>query len=270
MSDRPALDDLRTEAHVWLSAPEDLLPSERRRAALAVLSDEERAQHDRFRVEHARELYLAAHALARSVLSRYLEVDPAAWQFRFNRWGRPEIDGPEGLPRLRFNLSHTRGLVACIVALESDLGVDVEAIERHIDLLGVARHSFAPAEVEELRSLPLSARRLRFFSFWTLKESYIKARGMGMALPLKRFAFSLAEPGALRVRFDATLEDRVSDWQFHLYRVSADHLLAAGLRHGGGVPRRIRTWRTIPLAGATAREDPEKIAATADVARGVA
>ena len=66
-----------------------------------------------------------AHALARLTLSRYAPVPPEAWSFSLGEHGRPEIEGPSDAGRLRFNLSHTRGMVACAVVRELDIGVDV-------------------------------------------------------------------------------------------------------------------------------------------------
>ena len=246
MSDSSLLESLSSEAHIWLTGPaepadfSDYLP---------LLAPEEIEQFERFKVERARRLYLAARALARSTLSLYHPaVRPAEWRFRFNDHGRPEIDLAGDCPPLRFNLSHTDGLVACLVTLELDAGVDVEMIERRINLVGVAKHSFSETEASEVRRRRGRTRRRRFFYYWTLKESYIKARGMGLALPLRRFSFSFPERGAVDINFDAELEDHEPDWQFALFEASSSHMLAAGIRRGGLEDRRLVVRRSTPLA----------------------
>lgn len=245
MSGSPLLESLASEAHIWLTDPaeptafSDYLP---------LLVPEEIGQFERFRVERARRLYLAARALARSTLSRYYPpVRPEEWRFRFNEHGRPEIDPAGDWPTLRFNLSHTDGLVACLVTSELDAGVDVERIDRRINLVGVAKHSFSELEVAEVRRRRGRSRRRRFFQYWTLKESYIKARGMGLALPLRRFTFSFPEPGTVDVSFDPELEDREADWQFALYEASPSHMLAAGIRRAQLDDRRLVVRRSTPL-----------------------
>lgn len=230
MSAARPIEALRSEAHIWLTGPAEPGATAR---YLPLLAPEEIEQYERFRVEKARRLYLAGRALARSVLSRYHpEVEPGAWCFRFNRHGRPEIEGPDEWPPLRFNLSHTDGLVACAVTLGRDAGVDVEEIGRDLDLVGIAEHSFSRLETEDVRSLRGPEQRERFFRYWTLKEAYIKARGMGLALPLRRFSYTFPVHDQIAVRFEPEVEDREIEWQFALWQASRNHYLAAALRRG--------------------------------------
>ena len=65
--------------------------------------------------------------------------------------------GPRGFPDLRFNLSHTDGLIACAVTIGREVGVDVEHVGRHL-LHDVAGRHLAPKEVSDLRSMPRTTR----------------------------------------------------------------------------------------------------------------
>ena len=265
MSSQPTLESLESEAHIWLTRP---VAPENRDPCLALLSADEVAQFERFKIERPRYLFLAARALARSALSLYApEIDPTRWRFRFNDHGRPEIDGPAQAPPLRFNLSHTDGLVACLVTLELDAGVDVENIERRLDLVGVAKHSFSAREADEVRRRRGRERRERFFRYWTLKEAYIKARGMGLALPLRRFSYTFPAPGAVALELDPELGDRASDWQLALYRPSPGHYLAAAVRRGAASDRELVVRRSTPLANETRVVAPERLATSAPLAR---
>ena len=125
---RSLLSRLGHEVHVWLLQPEKVVDAAVLAAYADSLSGAEHARQQRFHFEHDRKLFLVAHGMLRSVLSRYVAVAPSQWQFSSGRYGRPAISGPDGLPALRFNLSHTRGLVACAVSLEFDCGVDVERL----------------------------------------------------------------------------------------------------------------------------------------------
>jgi 4'-phosphopantetheinyl transferase len=226
------------EVHLWHLDPErlDAVALERCRE----LSDEdERRQEQRFRVEPARRLHLAARGLVRTRLSLYTGEQPRAWRFAPGRWGRPEIAAPGGHAWLRFNLSHTRGRVVCALARGAEVGVDVEHTGRGGRLLEVADRYFAPLEVEELFSLPEPARLPRFFDYWTLKEAYIKARGMGLALPLSRFAFRLGRLGPIRVVFEPPLEDDAGAWQFERLGWPPHHQAAVAVRRGSGPERRL-------------------------------
>lgn len=239
------IEELSAEAHIWLTSPTGVGSVA---SFLEMLAPEEVSQYRRFLVDSARDQYLVARVLARSVLSRYMDVDPADWSFRLNKRGRPEVDGPPGLPPLRFNLSHTDGLVACLVTLELDAGVDVEETTRRVDVASVAKHNFSALEAAEVRNRVGRDQRMRFFSYWTLKEAYIKARGMGRALPLSRFSFNFPEARTVEVRFDPSLGDCEDSWQFHLWRASPSHLLAAAIHRGNRPHRSVIIRRSTPLA----------------------
>lgn len=219
----------RDEVHLWLADPAGLADPARRRCALALLTDEERARHDAFYFDADRRVHLTARLLQRTVLSRYTGLPRAAWRFTAGAHGRPEIAAPPAT-ELRFNLSHTRRMVACAVARERDIGVDLEDLERDAPL-DVAERFFAPEEVRALRQLPPGEQPDRFFVYWTLKESYIKARGLGLSLPLDQFAFHLdgAEPA---IRVDPRLGDDAT-WQFTLVR-AAGHVVAVCARRAAG------------------------------------
>jgi 4'-phosphopantetheinyl transferase len=220
------------EAHVWLAAP-DFIDFDLSADYPALLDDEEAQTFAKFVFDRDRRLYLTAHALLRTTLSRYASVPPAAWRFVRNRYGRPTVDSSAGLPPIAFSLSHTRGLAACLVANTVDAGVDVEQARAVDDLGGVARLSFSPAEYTALSAIAEEAARARrFFTLWTLKESYIKARGMGLSLPLADFSFHLSA-SRITVDFAPTLNDSPSEWQFAVFAPSPEHQLAVALRCGG-------------------------------------
>jgi len=113
----------------------------------------------------------------RTTLSRYAAVKPADWQFINNAHGRPELlDRPANAPDLRFNISHTDGLIACAVTIGREVGVGVEQVSRRLSHDVAGRH-FAPGEVNDLRRLPEDEQQRVFFDYWTLKEAYSKALG---------------------------------------------------------------------------------------------
>jgi 4'-phosphopantetheinyl transferase len=169
------------EVHLWCARPGELDRDDVHDAARRLIAPEEAQRLERLRFARDRQTYLAARVLVRTVLSRYEPLAPAAWRFIAGRYGRPEI-GPDQ-PALRFNLSHTEGLVVCAVARDLDVGVDAEHIGRPAPL-EVVDHCFAPTEIAALRALPDAEQPRRFFEYWTRRESYIKARGSSLALPV--------------------------------------------------------------------------------------
>lgn len=199
-----------------------------------LLSPDEAARGERYLLPKSRLEHLVARALVRTTLSRYADVAPRDWFFRQNQHGRPDVDGPAGAPPLRFNLSHTDGLVACAVVLERELGVDVEDAGRKRSTVEIADRFFAPSEVAALHALPEALQRERFFAYWTLKEAYIKARGMGLAIPLRHFAFELDRGPEVRIGFEPELEDDPETWQFQRARPTERHHAAIAVRRGRG------------------------------------
>ena len=198
---------------------------------LALLSEEERAKADRFAFAHDRDCFVAAHALVRATLSDFFARAPQDWAFVTNAWGKPRIDASDASARLCFNLSHTRGHVAVAVALDREVGVDVERVAPARADEEVARQLFAPAEFADFQKEPEAGRVAAFFDVWTLKEAYIKAVGLGVALPLKDFAFTRTP---LRISFAPTLDDTPSRWLFRRFRPAPDVAMALAARRGQG------------------------------------
>lgn len=222
-------------AHLYTVRLEDETDAARLERYRALLSPEELARGARYIFERNRHEHLVAHALKRLALSRHAPgVAPAEWRFVVGEHGKPAVASPA--VDLRFNLSHTEGLVACIVAAAADVGCDVETTQRNTDTDAVAHRFFAAPEVAELRALPTAAaRHERFFEYWTLKESYIKARGMGLAIPLGDFWFTLAPPAAPAIAFAERLGDDPARWAFFQGVVAPRWRMAAAVERAGGV-----------------------------------
>jgi 4'-phosphopantetheinyl transferase len=214
-----------------------------------LMSPQERQQQLRFHFADDRRRYLVTRGMVRTVLSGYADVLPSDWDFRADPFGRPQIANMDGGAReLSFNISHTRGLIALGVTRGRALGVDVEHLSVREVSMGVAERYFAPAEVSDLMRTPAHRQQHRFFEYWTFKESYIKARGLGLSIPLDKFSFRC--PQALPVEFavDPDLDDDASRWRFWQCRPTRDHLLAvcAELRDGAVPEIMIRTWMPPP------------------------
>ncbi len=195
-------------------------------AVEAVLSPDERERADRYVAEHAAAEFRAGRWLLRTELSRrFPDTPPSQWRFRANRWGKLELETPVPAP-VSFNLSHSRGLAAVAIGTGMALGVDVEQLSRRVDHLGVGETVFSGVELEGLRALGGEAQRRRFFDLWTLKESYIKARGMGLSLPLKPITFALEPSGLRGLTLGEELHDDPRRWRFWMREPTSDHKLA--------------------------------------------
>jgi 4'-phosphopantetheinyl transferase len=219
---------------VWVvrqDAPEvqSRLPSYER-----LLTADELQRARRFMQAGDRERFLIGRALARTMLSQFADVKPADWHFAIDDHGRPHLASrPSGAPDLRFNLSHTPGLIACAVTVGREVGVDVEHIGRELVHDHIPERFFSAREVADLRARPQAEQRFMFFDYWTLKESYIKARGLGLALPLGQFSFLCTAGCAPTVEFAPELHDDPASWQFAQFWPTAEHRMAVAVRRTG-------------------------------------
>ena len=237
------------EAHMWSARPGAFADPAQLARLGAILTDEERARADRHRFVRDRRTGLVTRALVRITLSRYCDVPPARWRFRTSEHGRPEIASPAS--PLRFNVSHADGLVVCLVSRARALGVDAESLRRRRRWLDIAERFFAPAEARALSGVPAARLALRFLEYWTLKESYVKARGRGLTLPLSGFWFELPIPtrDGIRIRFTPAVADDPARWQFSLDRLGADHVVATAIDRSGAARVRIAHYQAVARRG---------------------
>ena len=198
----------------------------------SLLDDGELSQLRAFQPPAARLQYLAGHAMVRLVLSAGTGVDPCAWRFRTDAFGKPYIALPDLGRGLFFNLSHADGLVACAVGAVAELGVDVERIERTGELAGLAAYALAPIERHRIAALDADAARDAFFTIWTLKEAYVKALGQGFTIPPDSFwiDWQNGEP-CLGGRGEG-----MTQWRFQVWHPTPDHRLAFAQKGGDWPP----------------------------------
>ena len=213
------------EVRLWTASCDEVNP-DALACLYATLVQEEQAQADRFHFARDRMVYIVAHAMLRGLLAAHTA---APILFCRNPWGKPELEVPGN--RLRFSLTNTRGLVACAVVLDHDVGVDAEALNATVDIYSIAEANFAPAEITQLRAMPNEERAVGFFRFWTLKEALIKAVGRGLSMPLAEFAFTL-DP--LRFACEPGLGIDPGAWRFHEQSVGRSHRLSVALCVPGG------------------------------------
>ena len=226
-------------AHLWWIRPATVTDPAELARCRALLTDDEREKTDRYCFARDRHTCLVTRVLVRTTLSRYCDVPPARWRFRTNDHGRPEIDTPPST--IRFNLSHTRGLIVCLVSRGREVGVDVESLNRANHWLDLSERFFAPREAAALRRVDASDRPIRFLEYWTLKESYVKGCGLGLAIPLTGFSFDLPARASdeISLRLTPAVDDDEARWQFTLERFGRDHLVATAVERGGSEPVRI-------------------------------
>jgi 4'-phosphopantetheinyl transferase len=180
------------EVHVWRASLNRSEPELDQ--MLETLAADERARAERFIFLRDRQHFVAGRGLLRAILGKYLQRSPEQLCFACNAYGKPALAGMPAAKALHFNLAHSNGLALFAVSWNRELGVDVEYLRADRPEERIAARFFSAGECSILRRLPAHERTNAFYVCWTRKEAYIKARGLGLSLPLEQFDVSLA-PG---------------------------------------------------------------------------
>lgn len=180
-------------------------------AWLPWLDASERHQAARFHRNIDRVHYILAHALLRHALSSIAPRPPAAWRFERGAHGKPLLPAASNPRGLDISLAHTRGLVACAIARDCQIGIDAEQIIPANAGPGPAAIVFAQAERAALAAIPDDGYVALFFRYWSLREAYLKAVGLGLGFDPESFVIatapvSIAFPGG---------DDAPARWHFH-------------------------------------------------------
>ncbi|MGL5046496.1 MAG: 4'-phosphopantetheinyl transferase family protein [Shewanella sp.] len=271
------------------------MPSSQVSLAQTWLSADELAKVARYRDFKAQIKGLQVRAALRAVLSHYADVSPNEWCFEYGAKGKPRLTAKlQQQTGLEFNLSHSgewlligvlpttpaiqRGnirtevvefntIAQSVFRLNTEfsqplLGVDIERSRPKTDIYPILTHYFSAQETAALLALAdESSQRQRFFDLWALKESYIKATGLGLAQSLKSFGFELKPFEELTVEslelrcqnsvlnqscdvtqmlsvysnipFQRENKPDLQHWQSHFGRLTEEYRFAVSLGHTG-------------------------------------
>lgn len=233
---------------VWLTFQDEIHDQSLLTAFASLLSKEEARRNAAYHFARDRKCDLVTRALVRTALSRYASVQPRDWTFITNQYGKPEILDP--VPEavgLTFNVSHTHGLIALAVASDVRIGIDVESADAHDGLAALAVDVLSPDELSAFESLSAAKREQAFLRHWTLKESYVKARGVGLSLPLCSFSIGHVLPCTQQMDVDLSSSDSDEHWVFGQYQISQGHVLALCFAHSASHTPQLCFRRVVPL-----------------------
>jgi 4'-phosphopantetheinyl transferase len=198
---------------VYAVKVDPLLEERTYRTLLGYVSPEKKERIERFfRYEDALRTLLG-DILTRYLISQSLGLKNQQLLFSKNEYGKPFL---VNAGRLHFNISHSAEWVVCALG-EAPVGIDVEKLSPVDDDL--ARKIFTAPEYRTLSGKSPMERLPYFYALWTLKESYIKALGKGLSIPLTSFSV-LCNPGGRMV------VQGVADWYFKQYDWGETYQLA--------------------------------------------
>ncbi|VAH01476.1 unnamed protein product [Triticum turgidum subsp. durum] len=259
------------EVHVWYLCPDELNNQSQLNMYEELLSPSERKYADSMKATLLRKDVVLSRALLRTTLSRYTDckIDPRSFEFKKNKFGKPEVlwplDDSTAEQPLHFNISHTTSLIACGIAINAHIGIDVEEKKRNTtkNILSLARRYFTPSEVDSLAEISDSdAQRKEFLKLWTLKEAYVKALGMGFSgAPFSTFSIMLETSKGIRISKTSNTSrpgcDHLSEnWLFTLAELNSSHYMSVCIEDSSrsqagpeDSPASVglKVWKTVPF-----------------------
>ena len=156
-----------------------------------ILDDEEKIRAAKFKNAVLQQRYVSAHGQLRRILAQYLEVSPASLFFLKTARGKPYLADYSGLD---FNLSHTSEDMAVAVAKNCQIGVDIEQCKHRGNLADLVNRCFAEPEAAYWHQLPKDLQQKAFYQFWTRKEAFVKATGLGITVGLHECVINPYQP----------------------------------------------------------------------------
>lgn len=149
-------------------------------ACLSVISADEVARANRFYQQKDRNRFMLSRWVLRTILAKYIGVQPAEIEFEAGKNKKPHIKNNGGLD-LHYNMSHSLGHVLLAIS-DKILGADIEFINPDFGYSEVLADNFSPAEVSYINE---SDHIDRFFTLWTRKEAITKATAQGLDCDLR-------------------------------------------------------------------------------------
>ncbi|CAI9097713.1 OLC1v1034185C1 [Oldenlandia corymbosa var. corymbosa] len=209
------------EIHLWYIKPSEVKDESLLNQYKEILSPAEKDKVSQMSSEELRKNALLARALVRTTIARYQinsQVCPKSLNFVTNAHGKPEVDWQyKDILRpapLHFNMSHTSSLIACAVAVDSPIGLDVEEKNRVLrhNIMSFAKRFFTKHELQVLSAISdPQVQHQELIKLWTLKEAYVKASGRGFSgAPFRSFTIQIKDGrnGSLMGNFNSEVSQK--------------------------------------------------------------
>jgi 4'-phosphopantetheinyl transferase len=173
------------------------------------LDGKERERAARFRFPADRWRFVLGRGMLRKCLGHYLERAPESVDLGYTDLGQPIVRDDA---KIQFSISHTQDLVAVAVTDGARIGIDLEAVQPHLDLMELAERIFSADDLALFQSRPMNEKLATFYRAWTRKEAYLKARGEGIAEGLQQICVSMGPEEILSLK-DSRNDAEADKWR---------------------------------------------------------
>lgn len=195
-----------------------------------LLSAIEKKRYNAFEDPQQANQFLLGRVMLRIHLSQHVpSVLPHEWVFFADEHGKPRVGSPESQSHWQFNLSHSENRVVLAISEGLELGVDVEYVARPVFSMAMAKHYFSQSEYRFLNHLDAESRAQHIAQFWALKESYLKACGLGLRIPMSKviYTFDQSTEMSLTLPCDSSIQGSSQvQWATQLYSLDNDYVVA--------------------------------------------
>lgn len=174
---------------------------------LELLSADEIKKASKFKFDINQQQSIISRGVLRLLSGKYLNMKPNAIDFKYGKYGKPDYDFDSNL---KFNISHSGDLIALSFVKNFDIGVDIEKVKDNFNVLEIASNFFSKLEIETLKKIPKAEQVEYFYRCWTRKESFIKAKSLGLTFPLDSFSVCInsdKKSKLLETKWDDTEKD---------------------------------------------------------------
>ena len=153
-----------------------------------ILNENEKIKSKSFIQQRDQQNYIISHAYLRLLLTKYYpNISPKLWIFSKNNYGKPFLSKEHNI-NLYFNISHTYSAVAYILTRSNICGIDIEE-DRNI-ILDEQIINLTLSDKEKAIYQISKNKNSLFYRFWTLKEAYLKACGIGLSQRIQQTDYS--------------------------------------------------------------------------------
>lgn len=201
-----------------------------------LLSGEEKIKAGKYRFTRDQYMYITARAVLRILSGHYLKKDPIDIVFNYGPYGKPYFQDENSL---MFNISHSGSKAILGFGKVSAIGVDIENIKDNFDVLGIAGKFFSKSEIKSLEETPQEEQNKAFFRCWTRKESFIKAKGDGLSLPLDSFSVTLDDDIKARLIETKWNPSEKESWEIFSFVPDDKYIGAVSVK---GKVQKIKYW----------------------------
>ena len=217
---------------VWLCDPRKFQDQHVTQQLHATLSPGERRRHHAFHFAKDRHTFLVAHGVLRHLASRYTGRQPHTCEFVASEHGRPELVQDDAEESLRFNLSHTRAMVAWIFSRSQPCGVDVEEVRYDSPISALVESTCSSEERRVLAALHGPERTRQFYRTWCLKEALLKGCGIGLTDHLDCITIRGIGDGCYCAEDRLHRVSRPGEWFLQVRMQGDSHVLAVAYEKG--------------------------------------